>query len=94
MAPSKAQAPVVVNDTRRSRKWALAKASLGIATIGAVVMETAALTLAFERTITGEIWREVAIGLLYWWLFVDMAVLSGYGITNVIEKWAPKGGGA
>ena len=55
-------------------------------------MEFAALLLALEEILPGEQWRLVAVAILYWWLFVDSVVLSGYGIVNVIEKWAPKGG--
>lgn len=81
-----------LNGVQRSRKWALAKSSLAIATVGAIAAELMAFFLAVETILTGEVWREFSIAVLYWWLFVDMAVLSGYGIANVIEKWAPRGG--
>lgn len=96
MVPGQAQqAPVEeVNNKKRSRKWVLACVSLAVATTGTAVMEWVALTLAFREILDGEQWRQVAVAILYWWLFVDATVLSGYGIANVIEKWSPKGGGA
>ena len=81
-----------VNGKYRSRKWILACVSLAVATLFAGAMEFAALLLALEEILPGEQWRLVAVAILYWWLFVDSVVLSGYGIVNVIEKWAPKGG--
>jgi hypothetical protein len=79
-----------VNNKKRSRKWVLACVSLALATIGASLMETAAFTLAFREILGGEQWRLVAVAILYWWLFLDLGILAGYGIPNVIEKWAPK----
>ena len=75
---------------RRSRKWLLAVASLALATIGAIVLHAAIFVLAWKALIEGETLRAMVLGVLYWWMFVDAAVLSGYGIANVIEKWAPK----
>ena len=79
---------------RRSRKWLLAIASLTLATIGATILQVTIFILAWKTLIEGETLRTMVLGVLYWWMFVDAAVLSGYGIANVIEKWAPKGGGA
>jgi len=79
-----------VNGKKRSRKWVLACVSLTLATIGASIMEVAAFLLAVERILPGEQWRLVAIAILYWWLFLDLGILAGYGIPNVIEKWAPR----
>ena len=82
-----------VNGKKRSRKWVLACVSLGLATTGATAMEGAAFLLAFREVIPGDQWRLVAVAVLYWWLFLDLGILAGYGIPNVIEKWAPRGGG-
>ncbi|MHC4371002.1 MAG: hypothetical protein ACYSW8_25615 [Planctomycetota bacterium] len=90
MAPSQAEAPVVVNNKKRSRKWVLACVSLAIATGGAVTMEFMAFTLALREILDGEQWRLVAVSIAYWWMFVDLGILGGYGIPNVVEKWAPK----
>jgi hypothetical protein len=81
---------VVVNNKKRSRKWVLACVSLALATAGAALMEAAAFTLAFREILTGEQWRLVAVSIMYWWMFVDLGILGGYGIPNVVEKWAPK----
>ena len=75
---------------RRSRKWLLAIASLTLATVAATILELAIFALAWKGLIEGEILRAMVLGVLYWWMFVDAAVLSGYGIANVIEKWAPR----
>jgi len=78
------------DDRYRSRKWRLAIASLALGTIGATIMETMVLALALKGLVTEEIWMKAAVSFLYWWLFIDLTVLSGYGIANVIEKWSPK----
>ena len=78
-----------MNGKKRSRKWVLACVSLAVATLGATVMEGAAFALAFRKILDGENWRLVAVSILYWWLFLDLGILAGYGIPNVIEKWAP-----
>ena len=83
-----------LNGKKRSRKWVLACVSLGLATTGATAMEGAAFLLALEKVLAGPEWRLVAVAILYWWMFLDLGILAGYGIPNVIEKWAPKGGGA
>ena len=88
MAP--VETPVEVNHKKRSRKWVLACVSLAIATIGAVAMEGMAFTLAIRTVLDGEQWRLVAVSITYWWMFVDLGILGGYGIPNVVEKWAPK----
>ena len=75
---------------RRSRKWLLAIASLTIATVGATTLQVVIFYLAWKGLTEGETLRAMVLGVLYWWMFVDAAVLSGYGIANVIEKWAPK----
>ncbi len=79
-----------LNNKKRSRKWVLACVSLALATIGALLMEAAAFTLAFREILGGEQWRLVAVAILYWWMFLDLGILAGYGIPNVVEKWAPK----
>ena len=75
---------------RRSRKWLLAIASLTLATLASAVLQVVVFALAWKGLLTGEPLRAMVMGVLYWWLFVDMAVLSGYGVANVVEKWAPK----
>jgi hypothetical protein len=75
---------------RRSRKWLLAVASLTLATVGATILQMTIFALTWQGFIEGETLRAMVLGVLYWWMFVDAAVLSGYGIANVIEKWAPK----
>ena len=75
---------------RRSRKWLLAIASLTLATIAATVLEVAIFALARKGLLVGEPLKTMVMGVLYWWLFVDVTVMSGYGIANVIEKWAPR----
>lgn len=79
-----------MDDRFRSRKWILAIVSLALATMAATVMEIAVFTLIYRGLISEEVWHKGALSFLYWWLFVDATVLSGYGIANVIEKWAPK----
>lgn len=86
--------PVEVNDKKRSRKWVLACVSLVLATIAAIAMELAAVVLALKGILPGPEWRLVAVAILYWWMFLDLGILGGYGIPNVVEKWAPKGDGA
>ena len=86
--------PVEVNGKKRSRKWVLACVSLALATTAAAAMEFVALVLALEGVLPGPEWRLVAVAILYWWMFLDLGILGGYGIPNVVEKWAPKGGGA
>ncbi len=88
------QAPQEVNGKKRSRKWLLACVSLALATAGATAMEFIAFLLALEGILAGPEWRLVAVAVLYWWLFLDLGILAGYGIPNVMEKWAPKGGGS
>lgn len=80
------------DDRYRSRKWRLAIASLTLGTLATTIMEVAAFALIWRGLITEEIWFKGALAFMYWWLFVDATVLSGYGIANVIEKWAPKSG--
>jgi hypothetical protein len=53
-------------------------------------MEFMAFTLALREILDGEQWRLVAVSIAYWWMFVDLGILGGYGIPNVVEKWAPK----
>ena len=88
------QTPENVNGKKRSRKWVLACISLALVTIGASAMELVAFLLAVEEILAGPEWRLVAVAILYWWMFVDLGILAGYGIPNVVEKWAPRGGGA
>ena len=82
-----------VNRKKRSRKWVLACVSLALATAGATAMEFMAFLLARKGLLAGPEWRQVVVAVLYWWLFLDLGILAGYGIPNVIEKWAPRGGG-
>ncbi len=82
--------PEEVNGVRRSRKWVLAVTSLTLATVAATILESAVFVLALKGLVEGETLRAMVLGVLYWWMFVDAAVMSGYGIVNVIEKWAPR----
>jgi hypothetical protein len=73
-----------------SRKWRLAVASLTLATLAGVVIVAALGVFLWKGFMTEEVWLRGCMGVLYWWLFVDGVVLSGYGVVNVVEKWAPK----
>lgn len=73
-----------------SRKWRLAVASLTLATLAAIVITAAVGVFLWYGFLNEESWLKAMMGILYWWLFADGMVLSGYGIVNVVEKWAPR----
>lgn len=77
------------DDRYRSRKWRLAIASLALGTIGATILEIGIFLLLWKNLIPDEIWLKATTSVLYWWLFVDLTVLAGYGFANVVEKWSP-----
>jgi hypothetical protein len=84
-----------VNGKFRSRKFSLAVASFVIATLGAALVSATATVLLISKRggLTPDIWLQTQSLVLYFWLFTDAAILAGYGIPNVVEKWSPKGGG-
>lgn len=88
--PKQVVATAAENLRNSSRKWRLAVASLTLATLAAIVITAAVGVFLWYGLLTEEAWLKAMMGILYWWLFADGMVLSGYGIVNVVEKWAPK----
>jgi hypothetical protein len=88
--PKQVVATAAENLRNSSRKWRLAVASLVLATSAAIVITSAVGFFLWKGLLTEEAWLKGCMGVLYWWLFADGMVLSGYGVVNVIEKWAPK----
>ena len=90
--PKQVVATAAETERSSSRKWRLAVASLALATLAGIFIVAAIGVFLWKGFMTEEVWLKGCMGVLYWWLFADGMVLSGYGVVNVIEKWAPKSG--
>ena len=59
-------------------------------TVGATMLQVAALALIWTGKMPAEVYRDFAIGIGYVWMFGSALVLGGYGFANVMEKWSLK----